>query len=102
MQQYPEERPITDIEECRGANDRVPPHSTELEQQVIGAMLLSRQAISRSIEIPDEQAFYRGRHRHMYTAISNMYEDGRPSICHSLPTNSNVWGCLRNVVAPRT
>ena len=81
MQPYPDEGPITDIEEVRRGNggDRVPPHSVELEQQVLGAMLLSRQAISKAVAMLDQQAFYRGRHRHIFTAILRLYEGGKPA-----------------------
>jgi len=80
VQQYPDDGPVTDIEEVqRGSGGtRVPPHNVDIEQQVLGAMLLSRQAISKALAIVDEQAFYRGRHRHIYQAIARLYEAGEP------------------------
>ena len=75
------EPPITDIEEVRRGNggDRVPPHSIELEQQVLGAMLLSRGAIAKMSAMLDVQAFYRGRHRHIFTAITELHDEGTPA-----------------------
>jgi replicative DNA helicase len=78
VQQYPDDVPITDIEEVRrdNGNDRVPPHSIELEQQVLGAMLLSRQAVSKAAVLVDDQAFYRGRHREIFKVVVQLYESG--------------------------
>lgn len=57
---------------------RIPPHNLELEMQVLGAMILSRTALIKAAAIVDEQAFYRGRNRHIYAAIMQLYTEGKP------------------------
>jgi len=72
--------PVTDIEEVnRSATERILPHSIELEQQVLGAMMLSRQAVSKVAALLDRQVFYRGRHREIFDAIVRLYENGQPA-----------------------
>ncbi len=48
---------------------RVPPQDLEAEQSVIGAMLLSQEAIRTIIPICKEEDFYREAHRKFYQAI---------------------------------
>ena len=57
----------------------VPPHNLEAEGSVLGAMLLSRDAIARVIEILDSRSFYRKVHRDIYEAILELFERGEPA-----------------------
>jgi len=59
-------------------SERVSPHSIETEQEVLGAMMLRREAISRALAIVTREDFYRGRHREILDAIVKLYEDGEP------------------------
>ena len=52
-------------------DSRVPPHNLDAEASLLGAMLLSRDAVGVALERgvhPDE--FYKPSHRHIYDAIS--------------------------------
>jgi len=64
--------------------DRVLPHSAEIEQQVLGAMMLSAKAISQVTALIGPEAFYRERHRHIYHAIRRLYDRGAPVDLSSL------------------
>ena len=63
----------------RGGAGRVPPHNLEAEESVLGALLLSRDAIGIVAErglTPDD--FYRPAHRHIYDAIRSLYSSAGP------------------------
>jgi replicative DNA helicase len=54
---------------------RLMPHSVEMEQLVLGAMILNKPAISRAISVlGGGDAFYRARHGDIYRAIARLYE----------------------------
>ena len=53
---------------------RLPPQAVEVEQAVLGAMLIDQRAVGRAIEILDEGAFYHGPHARIYQAIIALYE----------------------------
>lgn len=55
---------------------RVPPQSIEAEESLLGAMLLSEQAISAVAELVSSTDFYRPAHRHIYDAIQGIYGAG--------------------------
>ncbi len=57
---------------------RIPPQAVDIEAQVIGAMLLEREAIARVIEVLDEDAFHADYHRKIYQAIMAMFERSEP------------------------
>ncbi len=53
---------------------RVPPQAVEVEQAVIGAMLLDGRAVGRAIEMLDEGIFYNAPHEYIYSAMVRLYE----------------------------
>jgi replicative DNA helicase len=53
---------------------RVPPQNLEAEMAVLGAMLLSREAVHRAEEILTDDAFYREAHRKIFGAIMALSE----------------------------
>ena len=86
---HPEKRRIAEtyvvqsIEEVRrpatGAG-RVPPHNIEAEESLLGAMLLSRDAISMSTESRVSAAdFYKPAHGHVFEAIMALHGKGEPA-----------------------
>jgi replicative DNA helicase len=61
------------------AEGRVPPNAVEIEEQVLGAMLLEKDAISRALEVLDGDAFYAERHRKVFEAIVALFERNEPA-----------------------
>ncbi|MFW5973697.1 MAG: replicative DNA helicase, partial [Bacteroidota bacterium] len=57
---------------------RVPPQAVEVEQSVLGAMLIEREAIPRAIELLAADAFYDSRHRKIFASILALFERGNP------------------------
>ena len=56
---------------------RIPPHSIDAEQSLLGAMLLSEHAISSVANIVTEDDFYKPAHRHVFAAIQSLYGAGQ-------------------------
>lgn len=57
---------------------RVPPQAIDIEAQILGAMLLEREAIARAIEVIDEDAFHADYHRKIFQAILSMFDRSEP------------------------
>ncbi len=57
---------------------KVPPHSKDAERSVLGALLLSRDAMLEVADVLQEQMFYEGGHQEIYKAIRSLYEDREP------------------------
>lgn len=61
------------------SSGRVPPHNLEAEESLLGAMMLSRDAITAAVEARvDETDFYKPAHAHIYTAVMALYSQGEP------------------------
>src|SRR3954471_15828732 len=58
---------------------RVPPHSVEAEQSVLGALLLDNQAFDRVADLVGPEDFYRDDHRRIWRHISKLIEANRPA-----------------------
>jgi replicative DNA helicase len=64
----------------RGAGvGRVPPHNLDAEASLLGAMLLSRDAIADALEIVKADHFYKPSHAHVFDAICTLYSSGEPA-----------------------
>lgn len=58
---------------------KVPPHSIEAEQSVLGALLLDNQAWERVADIITAADFYKGNHRKIYETIENVITKNPPA-----------------------
>jgi len=58
---------------------RVPPHDLDAEESLLGAMLLSRDAIAAAVECCRAEDFYKPAHAHIFDAICSLYTRGEPS-----------------------
>ncbi len=65
--------------EDTGAPDRTPPQDIPAEQSVIGAMMLSKDAIADVVETLRESDFYRPAHTLIYASILDLYGRGEPA-----------------------
>ncbi len=55
---------------------RMPPQAVEVEQAVLGAMMLEQRAIVRAVEILDESCFYHAPHSRIFAAMTDLFERG--------------------------
>ena len=58
---------------------RVPPHNLVAEESLLGAMLLSRDAIADVVETVSAEHFYRPAHARVYEAVHSLYGAGEPA-----------------------
>jgi replicative DNA helicase len=63
----------------RAAGDRVPPHNLQAEESLLGAMLLSRDAIAAAVETCGTEDFYKPAHGHIFEAVCSLYGQGEPA-----------------------
>jgi replicative DNA helicase len=57
---------------------RVPPHNLQAEESLLGAMLLSRDAIAAAVEACSANDFYKPAHGHVFEAVTSLYGQGEP------------------------
>ena len=73
---------------------RLPPHSVEAEQAVLGGLLLSNSAWDRIGDVIAESDFYRADHRVLWRAITKLVEDNKPAdvltVAEALKQNGEI------------
>jgi replicative DNA helicase len=62
-----------------GDRGRTPPQDNEAEQSVLGAMLLSKDAIADVVEVIRGTDFYRPAHETVFDAVLDLYNRGEPA-----------------------
>jgi replicative DNA helicase len=58
---------------------KVPPHSVEAEQSLLGGLLLDNQAFDRIADMVSADDFYRDDHRRIYRHVTKLIEAGKPA-----------------------
>ncbi len=66
------------ISESRFDLVKVPPQHIEAEQSVLGAMLISADAVAEAMEILESDDFYRTAHKIIFEAMRTLYEGDQP------------------------
>lgn len=56
----------------------LPPSAPEVEQAVLGAMLIEKEAIAKAISILNTESFYKREHQLIYEAMISLFESGEP------------------------
>jgi replicative DNA helicase len=60
-------------------SSRIPPHNLAAEESLLGAMLLSKDAIAAATEVGiSGDDFYKPAHGHIFTAVCGLYSRGEP------------------------
>jgi replicative DNA helicase len=57
---------------------KLPPQAVELEEAVIGALMLEKDALTAVIDILQPKSFYKEAHGRIFTAIQNLFQRSEP------------------------
>jgi replicative DNA helicase len=57
---------------------RIPPQALEVEEAILGSMLMDETAVAKVIEFLDESCFYKEAHKIIFTAMMQIYQRAEP------------------------
>ena len=57
---------------------KLPPQAVELEQAVLGAMMIDKKGVDDVIDVLSPETFYKTEHQHIYNAIYGLFKDSQP------------------------
>jgi replicative DNA helicase len=57
---------------------RIPPQAVDVEKAVLGAMLLDKEAVPKTLELLDPTSFYNPTHRKFFGAMMSLFEKDEP------------------------
>ena len=98
MAQPYEDAPVRRLHPVGG---RVPPHNLDAEESLLGAMLLSRDAIAAALECCVAEDFYKPAHGHVFAAVTSLYCAASPPTPSPSPTSCAAPGCSTPWATPR-
>ncbi len=57
---------------------KIPPQAVDLEEAVLGAMMIDKKGVDEAIDILKPDAFYKEAHKHIYDAIETLFRASQP------------------------
>jgi replicative DNA helicase len=57
---------------------KIPPQAIDLEEVVLGAMMIDKKGVDEVIDILSTEAFYKDAHKHIFEAIFKLFENSEP------------------------
>lgn len=57
---------------------KIPPQAIDMEEVVLGAMMIDQRGLDEAIEILESRYFYKESHQHIFEAIDNLVESKNP------------------------
>ncbi len=57
---------------------KIPPQSIDLEEVVLGAMMIDKKGVDEVIDILSPEAFYKDAHKYIFEAIFKLFENSEP------------------------
>ena len=57
---------------------KLPPQALELEEVVLGAMMIDKKGVDEVIDILNSEAFYKESHQYIFEAILTLFENSEP------------------------
>lgn len=57
---------------------KIPPQAIDLEEAVLGAMMIDKKGVDEAIDILKPDAFYKEAHKHIYEAIEMLFKASQP------------------------
>ena len=57
---------------------KLPPQAVELEEAVLGALMIDKNALNEVIDILEPECFYKDAHREMYGVIKTLFAESQP------------------------
>jgi replicative DNA helicase len=85
-----------------GVVARVPPHNLDAEESLLGAMLLSKDAIAVATEVVTSAEFYKPAHAHIFDAICTLNVAGEPADVVTVAEELKRCGVLDGIGGPST
>ncbi len=69
---------VTKAKVLSSPDGKLPPQANELEQAVLGALMIDNDALSNSIELLKPESFYQTEHQKVFSAIEDLFNNTQP------------------------
>ena len=74
-----------------------PPQALDLEQAVLGALMIDNDALSNSIELLKAESFYQTEHQKIFSVIEDLFNNAQPVDILTVTNLLKQKGELKNI-----
>lgn len=79
---------------------KIPPQARDLEQAILGAIMLDKDALSTVIDLLKSDSFYLEAHQKIFNAIQRLFEKSQPIDILTVTEELKLMGELENIGGP--
>ena len=79
---------------------KVPPQARDLEEAVLGAIMIDKDALAIVLEILSPESFYVDAHQHIYKSMLQLFEDSKPVDMLTVSEELKSMGKLEGIGGP--
>ena len=79
---------------------KLPPQALDLEEAVLGALMLEKEAVNDVIDILSKESFYKEDHQSIYAAILNLFQNSEPIDILTVTEELRKQGTLDGIGGP--
>ena len=76
---------------------KLPPQALDMEQAVLGALLLEKDALNKIIDVVNPDMFYKEAHRAIYESVFELFQDSQPIDILTVKNHLSLKGSLEMV-----
>ena len=76
---------------------RIPPQALDLEEAVLGAMLIDKKGVDEVIDILQKDAFYKESHKNIFEAVYSLFQSSEPVDLLTVSAKLRKMGVLEKV-----
>lgn len=91
---------MSPIQQLALEHGKLPPQAVDLEEAVLGAMMLEKDAVNDVIDILKPESFYKEQHQKIYAAIQDLFQRSEPIDILTVTTELKKRGELEFVGGP--
>lgn len=76
---------------------KIPPQAVDLEEAVLGAMMIDKRGVVEVIDILQPEAFYKEQHQDIFSAIITLFHNAKPTDLYTISNQLRTDGKLDKV-----
>ena len=77
---------------------KLPPQAIELEEAVLGAMLIDKKGVDEVIDLLEPEAFYKTAHQNIFESIFNLFKNAQPIDLLTISEKTENWKVSEEII----
>jgi replicative DNA helicase len=81
----------------RARNEKVPPHAIDIEEAILGAMMIDKKGLDEVIDILNPEIFYKPEHKDIFKVIKKLFHNAQPIDLYTISAQLRKEGKIEKI-----